>query len=619
MVILNIDGALFKKMIVSGSNALSMNKDAIDALNVFPVPDGDTGTNMSLTLLAAVKEAESAPNSSISGVAKAIASGSLRGARGNSGVILSQLFRGFAKGLENHAAAYARDIANAFRQASETAYRAVMKPKEGTILTVAREMAERACEVCTESEDIVFMLSEVLKRGIEILAKTKEMLPALQQAGVVDAGGYGLICLWQAAFNCMVGIDGATVSTHTASKDTKKDRYGDKFPDVPAIKEVSENIKFGYCTEFFIFPDDNSKITTDTEAEYKQFLDGIGDSIVAIFEDGFLKVHVHTNNPGKVIERALEIGYLDKIKIDNMRLQNVSAASGNTSAFNTRVYDESYAAVENAYSIIEKDLLEKGIKSEGFNPENAILNNIGNNIENNMENNDKDLRKNIHKKIGVIVTSSGDGFRGLFESFGADIVIEGGQTMNPSAEDFISAIEQLNSDNIIILPNNKNVILAAQQASFLAKGKNIFVLQSKSIPQGVAALFNYSGFDSDTSSVEDYLEMMEEAIKNVKTGQITHAVRSTVIDGKNILTGDIICMIDGNIKIVEKNLMDGARALIDEMLSEGGEVLSIFYGKEATEDEAAELLEYVSEKHPLIDAETHNGGQSIYNFIFSIE
>ncbi len=561
MEITKMDGSLFKRMIISGACALDKNKDIIDSLNVFPVPDGDTGTNMSLTFLAAAREAEKLSTNNTYEVAKAVSDGSLRGARGNSGVILSQLFRGFAKGLEGCESVTADDLANAFVKASETAYKAVMKPKEGTILTIARAMAEKATDLSFDTEDIEFLLKETVKYGNEMLAKTTEMLPALKQAGVVDAGGYGLIQIWEAALSC-ISDDSQGVSLFD---DTIK-------PGVSkaAIKSVPfEDIRFSYCTEFFICVDNPGE---DVLHNLKQFISEIGDSIVAVADEHIIKIHVHTNNPGAVLEKALEIGYLDNIKIENMRLQHSN--------------------------IIEFEIKEEDVVKETFDAnDNAV------NIEDEI------------RDVAFIVVSAGDGFRELFESLGADAIIEGGQTMNPSTNDFIAAIENLNAKNIIIMPNNKNIILAAQQASFLVEGKNVIVLPTKCIPQGVCALVNYT----DVEPLEENCKRMEEAIKNVRTGQVTYAVRATVLDDKQIDQGDVICLLADKIVLVEKDIERAAKGLLDIMLEDGGEVLSIFYGEAVNQDEAQVVLDYALGKGLDIEAEIHRGGQPIYHYIFSVE
>lgn len=567
MSIISIDGELLKKMIISGANALEKNKEEVDALNVFPVPDGDTGTNMSLTFLAAAKEVEKLSEPTVYDVAKAVSNGSLRGARGNSGVILSQLFRGFAKGLEGCEEASASDISNAFTKASEMAYKAVMKPKEGTILTIARAMAERASDMSFDTDDADLLLFEVIKYGKEVLAQTTDMLPELKQASVVDAGGYGLLCIWDAAYVSMSAPGEAYIY---APAKTKESAAGEiKLPVFSSI--LTEDIKFAYCTEFFIR---TKNATEETEGRLKKYLSAIGDSIVAAADDDMIKIHVHTNNPGAVLEKALAIGYLDNIKIENMHIQHT-----------------------NKIDFEQSSILDTNNKEE----KKAESDNKDNDIEN--------------KNIGFIAVSSGAGFKELFISLGADIVVEGGQSMNPSTEDFIEAIESVEADNIIIFPNNKNIILSANQAASLTEDKNITVIPTKSIPQGVSALLNYS----ELKSVQENAKQMEDLIKHVRTGQITYAVRATVIEDKEIKEGDILCMVDGKIELVAQSLQPGAKALLDIMLKDGGEVLSIFYGEAATSETAQELLEYVSDKYTDVEAEVQNGGQPIYHYIFSVE
>ena len=567
---LKIDGEMLKNMMISGANALDQHRAEVDALNVFPVPDGDTGTNMSLTFLAAAREAEKLQDPTVHAVAKAISSGSLRGARGNSGVILSQLFRGFAKGLEGCDEADVDDITNAFSKAFETSYKAVMKPKEGTILTIAKAMADKAFEEAFDTGDVAVLLAGIIQHAQSVLLKTTEMLPALKQANVVDAGGQGLLYIWEAALRCLTGHTEAYVPAPAQSVPQREQH------DFSALAGLStEDIQFGYCTEFFIC---TPNATETTENDLKAYLETIGDSIVAVADDQLIKIHVHTNNPGAVLEKALAIGYLDSIKIENMRVQHTSILG---IAQHSDANDNGNASPAQPVPVYEQEF----------------------------------QRQALHKGVGFIVVSAGAGFKELFESFGADLVIEGGQTMNPSTEDFIAAINSLEAENVILMPNNKNIILAAKQATHLIEDKNIFVLPTKSLPQGLSALINYT----DAMTVAENIAEMEELIRHVKTGQITYAVRATTLGDQVIEEGDILCMIDGKIEHVAKSLQQGAKALLDMMLDGDTEVISIFYGEGATEEMAQELLDYVNKNHPDMEAEIQNGGQPVYHYIISAE
>lgn len=551
MSLLSIDGYLLKKFIIFGANMLAENKEKVDELNVFPVPDGDTGTNMSLTVLAAAKEVEKINTPNIYDVSKAASNGSLRGARGNSGVILSQLFRGFSKGLEGKDTANSDDLALAFVKAKETAYKAVMKPKEGTILTIAEALSEKAVEMSYKTDDINEMMKEVIEHTKNVLKKTKDMLPQLKQAGVVDAGGRGLLYIIEGGFE---NIDNDNVEIY----DTSSNNVNLEFSKPKGIENIE--IKYGYCTEFFI----NIKNSDEkTEKDLKSYLQSIGDSIVMVSDEDIIKVHVHTNNPGNVLERAIKIGDLENIKIENMRIQHTNRIS-----FSEKTEDENI------------EVLEK-------------------------------------KEIGFVVVSSGDGLSNIFKELGADKIIEGGQTMNPSTDDIISAIEQVNADNIIVLPNNKNIILAAQQASELIKDKKVEVLITKTIPQGMSAIINFM----PGNSFEENINAMKESIEAVCTGQITYAVRNTVIDNKKINEGDFLCMIEDEIILVEKNLKNGIEKLIDKMIdkNENSTFITLYYGKDVTKEDAERIKENVIKKYPDFDVELQSGNQPVYYYIVSIE
>ncbi len=539
MKLLMIDGHRLKKFIISGANRLNQKKDEVDSLNVFPVPDGDTGTNMSLTVLSAAKEVAKINSPNIHDIAKALSTGSLKGARGNSGVILSQLFRGFCKGLEGKDRASAKDIAEAFSKGVESAYKAVMKPKEGTILTVSKAISEKSLEMANKTEDIVEMMKEVLSYANSVLDKTRNMLPELKQAGVVDAGGKGLISILEGGF-----FDSGEYIELYEEKEPKK--LSDK-----NIKEI--DIKYGYCTEFFI----NIKNNNDNlETELKSFLESIGDSIVLASDDDFIKIHVHTNNPGKVLERAMLVGSLDNIKIENMRTQH----------------------------------------------SNLI---------------DFTLEKEPSKDYGFVAVSIGEGIDNLFKEYGVDELITGGQTMNPSIEDILNAVDRVDAKNVFILPNNKNIILASEQVKEACTSKNVEVIETLSIAQGFSALTSFLS----TDSLEKNIKNMNEAIKYVSTGQITYAVRDTSIDGIDIVQGDILCMIDGKIKNVSKDIELGTKELIDKMIEEKEDAfnISIYYGSDIKEEEAKKIENYVSEKYDYLDFELIYGGQPLYYYIISIE
>ncbi len=543
----NIDGRLLKKMIVAGANNLNKNKQMVDELNVFPVPDGDTGTNMSLTVLSAAKEVMKTDTDNIYAVAKAAANGSLRGARGNSGVILSQLFRGFSKGLEGCQTANIDNIAKAFKKAVETAYKAVMKPKEGTMLTVAKAGVEKAFQLLNEIDDLELLLKEVIKYSNEILNKTPDMLPVLKQAGVVDAGGKGLLCILEGAFD--------SIYKEEVELDEPNQSEPINFSALSTISE--ENITFGYCTEFFI----NVKNADNSIIEnLKKYLNTMGDSVVVVNDEEIIKIHIHSDNPGAVLEKAITIGSLSNIKIDNMREQHTSKI--------------------------------------GLNEPKPII----------------DTQQQT-KEIAFISIAMGKGISELFHSLGVDIVIEGGQTMNPSTEDILAAIEALNADNILILPNNKNIILAAKQASKLVKDKNIIVLSSKTIPQGISAMISYD----ENKSILEATEIMEKAISQVKTGQITFAVRDTSINDIEIKEGNILGIIEDNIEVVHDNLEEATKEVIDKLVNNESEIISIYYGEEITEEDVNKIETYILEKYSNCDIEIYNGEQPLYYFIISVE
>ena len=559
MTLNTIDAKLLQKMFLAGAKRIEAKKEYINELNVFPVPDGDTGTNMTLTIMSAAKEVTALEELNMENLSKAISSGSLRGARGNSGVILSQLFRGFTKEVKEHKEINVTIMANAFSKAVETAYKAVMKPKEGTILTVARGGAERAAELVGETQDLVYFGAQVIKRMEEVLAHTPELLPVLKEAGVVDSGGQGLLEVIKGGYDAMLGKEvDIDIVPATTSKSTSSMK-------VDTEKITTADIKFGYCTEFIIMLE--KEYTMDTEHEFKGYLESIGDSIVVVSDDDIVKVHVHTNDPGLAIQRALTYGSLTKMKIDNMREEH-----------NERLIQEADKKAANE-TVAE-------VKKEA-----------------------------PRKPVGFIAVSIGEGVNEIFKGLGVDYLIEGGQTMNPSTEDMLNAIEQVNADTIFILPNNSNIILAAQQAKDLTEEKEIIVIPSKTVPQGITAIINYV---YDKSAEENQARMIEEMSK-VKTGQVTYAVRDTNLDGKEIHQGDIMGIGDKTILSVGSEVKDTTIDLIEQLVDDESELISIYYGAEVSAEEADEIMEVISEKYPMIDVEVHMGGQPIYYYVLSVE
>ncbi len=552
-----IDAKILAKMFLAGAKNLESQKEWINDLNVFPVPDGDTGTNMTLTIMSAAKDVAAMENPDMISLCKAISSGSLRGARGNSGVILSQLFRGFTKSIREKDVLDIPVFADAFEKAVETAYKAVMKPKEGTILTVAKGASIRARELAEEGcTDLGYFFDEVIKYADEVLERTPEMLPVLKQAGVVDSGGQGLMQVLKGAYDAFLGkeID-LTIKEVKSSQGTK----------VKAEAQTDIDIKYGYCTEFIIMLSRNFNIKT--EMDFKEYLESIGDSIVVVADDDVVKVHVHTNDPGLAIQKALKYGALSNLKIDNMRLEHQ-----------------------------EKIFREGQLKEESKDAQKA---------EEPMP----------HKEAGFIAVSVGEGINDIFKGLGVDYIIEGGQTMNPSTEDMLNAIERVNADSVFILPNNKNIILAANQAQMMVKDKNIIVIPTKTVPQGITAIINYV----PDMSVQENEENMKSEIGNVKTGQVTYAVRDTVIDDKEIKQGDYMGLGDAGILSVGSNVSDVTFDMVKEMMSDDLELISVYYGEEITEDVAKELKTRIEKEYPSCDIELQYGGQPIYYYIISAE
>ena len=547
-----IDAKLLARMFLAGAKNLEVKKEWINELNVFPVPDGDTGTNMTLTIMSAVKEVNNLEDIQMTSLAKAISSGSLRGARGNSGVILSQLLRGFTKGIRDLEELDAVALARAVDKGVETAYKAVMKPKEGTILTVARGVADKALELAEDAEDLQTFLEDVLEEGRRVLAKTPDMLPVLKEAGVVDSGGQGLMVVLEGAFDAFMGKE----------VDLTFDG-GESAKVVKITPQAEADIKFGYCTEFIIVL--NKEFTAEDEVDFKAYLSSLGDSIVCVADDEVVKIHVHTNDPGLAIQRALTYGSLSRIKIDNMREEH------------------------------QEKLIKDAEKIAAQQAEEAA--------------------KAPKKEVGFISVSIGEGFGQIFCDLGVDYLIEGGQTMNPSTEDMLNAISKVNAEHIFILPNNKNIILAANQAKALTKDKDIIVIPTKTVPQGITAVINYV----PEKSVEDNEKDMTEEITRVKTGQITYAVRDTHIDDKEIHEGDIMGIGDHGMLAVGKEVAAVAKETVEQMVDDETELISIYYGEGFTEEEAEKLAGELEEQYDYCDVEVNCGGQPIYYCIISVE
>ena len=544
---------MLQKMFLAGAANLEAKKEFINELNVFPVPDGDTGTNMTLTILSAAKEVKALENPDMVAIAKAISSGSLRGARGNSGVILSQLLRGFTKEIREHKEIDTITLAKACERATATAYKAVMKPKEGTILTVAKGASQKAAELAETTEDLDTFISEVINYAQEVLEKTPEMLPVLKEAGVVDSGGQGLLEVMRGAYDAFQGKE-IDYSAIEASAGTKM---------VKPSEQAETEIKFGYCTEFIIMLE--KEFTAKDETEFKAYLESIGDSIVCVADDDIVKIHVHTNDPGLAIQRALTYGQLSRMKIDNMREEHQERL----------IKDAEKLAAQQA----------EAKKAEP------------------------------RKEVGFIAVSIGEGMNEIFRELGADYIIEGGQTMNPSTEDMLNAIDQVNAEHIFILPNNKNIILAANQAQTLTEDKDIIVVPSKTVPQGITAIINYMP-DADAQT---NLEAMIEGIGNVKTGQVTYAVRDTHIDDKEIHEGDIMGIGDSGILAVGQSVEETTKEMLAQLVDEDTELISLYYGQDVQEESAENFAQEIEDLYPDVDVDVHSGGQPIYYYVLSVE
>ena len=555
---INVD--VLAKMFLAGAQNIEAKKDYINELNVFPVPDGDTGTNMSMTIMSAAKEVTALNKPAMKDLAKAISSGSLRGARGNSGVILSQLLRGFTKAIKEEKEIDVLALAAACQRARDTAYKAVMKPKEGTILTVASGIATKAAEMAEETDDLEVFIPAVIEHAQDVLNQTPEMLPVLKEAGVVDSGGQGLLEVIKGAYDAFLGkeIDYSVIESSTGVTVNKVNA------------EDTADIKFGYCTEFIILTE--KEFTEDDEREFKKFLSSIGDSIVCVADDDVVKIHVHTNDPGLAIQKALTYGQLSKMKIDNMREEHQEKL------------------IRDAEKLAEQQANEEAAHEEKKPAE-------------------------PRKAMGFIAVSIGAGMNEIFKELGADYIIEGGQTMNPSTEDMLNAIDRVNADTVFILPNNKNIVLAANQAKSLVEEKEIIVIPTKTVPQGITAIINFMP-DADAKTNE---EAMLEEIKNVKTGQVTYAVRDTHIDDKEIHEGDIMGIGDSGILAVGKDLEETTKELIANLVDVDSELISIYYGEEVSEEDAEKFTEEITELYPDVDVDIQFGGQPIYYYVLAVE
>jgi len=564
-----IDAKELKNAFLAGANNLNAKKEYINELNVFPVPDGDTGTNMTMTIMSAAREVAAISEPTIDTVAKAMASGSLRGARGNSGVILSQLIRGFTKEIRESSDKTSIDgltLARAFNRAIETAYKAVMKPKEGTILTVAKGMSDRITELSVAEEDIIPLLEKVIAYGDEVLARTPDMLPVLKEAGVVDSGGQGLMTVVKGALASLKGEDvdiditDADMSPAAAPVAERKSR-GDI---------STADIKYGYCTEFMVNGD--HEFTDDEVDELRDWLSGVGDSIVCFSDENIIKVHVHTNHPGNAFERGLSMGYLSKMKVDNMRLEH--------------------------NEVLIKDASKIAAEAEHKTQETTEPEDLG-----------------PVKDFGFISVSAGDGLTEIFKGVGVDYVIEGGQTMNPSTEDILNACDKVNAKTIFVLPNNKNIILAANQAKDIIEDKTIIVVPTKTIPQGISAMISFS----PEMSADENFEAMKDASECVNSAEVTYAVRNTTIDGHAIQENDIMVIGDDGLLSVKKDIAEAVEDAVSKMVNSESEIVTVYYGQDVTPDDAERLAEDIRKKYPSVETELEYGGQPIYYYFLSVE
>mgnify|MGYP002622263841 CR=1 FL=1 len=563
-----IDAALLQKLFLAAAANLEANKESINDLNVFPVPDGDTGTNMTLTIMSAAKEVGSLESPSMGTLSKAIAGGSLRGARGNSGVILSQLLRGFTKVVRDFDYIDKNNVVEAFNKAVETAYKAVMKPKEGTILTVARGMAEKIEEIAPGEDDLEVIFKEVIVYGNSVLDETPELLPVLKQAGVVDSGGKGLMTALEGAYDALTGKTIDYSSFKTSKPKINLDSVTDHV-DISAQGLEVADLEFGYCTEFIVNIENG--YTEKEEEEFRDYLLSIGNSLVLVSDDDYIKIHVHTNHPGLAFEKGLTYGSLTRMKVDNMR-------------------EENKERVEMNVSKVMKSEMDSKASAPKENAEPAA-------------------------KYGFVSVSAGDGLSEIFKSLGVDYIIEGGQTMNPSTEDILSAVEKVNAENIFILPNNSNIILAANQAQSIEENKNILVVPTKSIPQGIASMIAFS----EDAEPDANLETMKEELKAVKSGSVTYAVRDTELDGKIIKENDIMGIGDKTILSVGNDIAETTKDMISQLVDDDSELISLYYGADVSEEDAQKLCDEIAEAYPKLDVELNAGGQPIYYYILSVE
>lgn len=561
-----IDAKTFQKLFLAGANRINSRKDYINELNVFPVPDGDTGTNMSLTILAAAKEVGAVAEPTMATICKAISNGSLRGARGNSGVILSQLFRGFTKAVSKADSLGKDEITAGFTRAVETAYKAVMKPKEGTILTVAKGMADKAEELVDEDMDVIAFCEAIVAYGYEVLSKTPDMLPVLKEAGVVDSGGQGLVVVLRGMLDALTG----KVTDFTITEPNAEFKAGSSMPGKGAAIDNAD-IKFGYCTEFIIMLE--KPFNENTEAEFKKFLSSIGDSIVCVNLDDIVKVHVHTNHPGQAFEKGLEYGQLTKMKVDNMREE----------------HNQKVIAQSEYQSAVAADAMKK---HEEEKPKNAPK-----------------------KDFGFITIAAGEGLAEIFKGLGVDEVIQGGQTMNPSTEDILNAADKINADTIFVLPNNSNIILASNQAASIIEDKKLVVIPTKTIPQGITAMINFEL----TRSADENEKAMLESLSTVKSGQLTYAVRDTSIDGKEIKKDNYLGLGDKGLASVGTDMDDTLIDMLSEFVDDESELISVYYGEDIDENKAEELVSKIEEKFDGVDVELQYGGQPVYYYIVSVE
>ncbi len=583
MSLTSVNAENIRAAFIAGAHNLSNNKEYINELNVFPVPDGDTGTNMTLTIMSAASEIEAVANPTMDLLSKAISGGSLRGARGNSGVILSQLFRGFCRDIKGKETLDVNDLTAAFARAVETAYKAVMKPKEGTILTVAKGIYDKAAELCDYEDDVISFTEQIIEHGDNVLAHTPELLPVLKEAGVVDSGGQGLMEFLRGA---LAGLKGETIELAEGIP-SQPARGAGLLEEIPKKPSGSGNdnistadIKFGYCTEFIILLD--KELTDKKVSEFKAYLTSIGDSIVCVADEELVKVHVHTNHPGLAFEKALTYGGLTRMKIDNMREEHSERVS---------MEEEKRRAEEQEAAFQEMKYRNKPAAEE--TPAEPV-----------------EL-----KKYGFIAVSVGDAMEETEKSLGIDYVISGGQTMNPSTEDILSAVEKVNAENVFVFPNNKNIILAANQAAAICEDKKIHVIPTKSVPQGISAVLSFA----EDMSPEENIEAMTEAISAVKSGEVTYAVRDTSVDGKEIKNGDIMGISDKGIDVVGTSVDEVTTSLIEGMVDEDSGLITLYYGSDVSKEDAEKLCDALTEKFDELEVELHEGGQPIYYYIVSVE